>query len=103
MNLRKLLGLAALGWILLAACQAGQTGDVAEPAIPASGRPTAASDESLAQVAEPADQPVPQSPESAAPEPAAPIEVRTGLAATDPNSVDLASGTPTLVEFFAFW
>ncbi len=28
---------------------------------------------------------------------------RTGLAATDPISVNLASGKPTLVEFFAFW
>jgi hypothetical protein len=30
-------------------------------------------------------------------------ELKTALVATDPGSVNLASGTPTLVEFFAFW
>jgi hypothetical protein len=35
-------------------------------------------------------------------QPAEPI-IRTELAATDPATVDLASGKPTLVEFFAFW
>ena len=34
---------------------------------------------------------------------AAPVEVRRELAATDPAAVDLANGTPSLVEFFAFW
>ena len=29
--------------------------------------------------------------------------IRTELHATDPASVNLASGKPTLVEFFAFW
>jgi len=29
--------------------------------------------------------------------------IRTELAATDPSTVDLTSGRPTLVEFFAFW
>ncbi|HEY4665685.1 MAG TPA: hypothetical protein VIH26_00145 [Anaerolineales bacterium] len=29
--------------------------------------------------------------------------IRTELAATDPATVNLASGKPTLVEFFAFW
>jgi hypothetical protein len=29
--------------------------------------------------------------------------VKTGLVATDPSSVVLATGTPQLVEFFAFW
>jgi hypothetical protein len=33
----------------------------------------------------------------------APPAVKTGLEATDPNAVNLASGNPTLVEFFAFW
>ena len=36
-------------------------------------------------------------------EPAAPVVVRQGLAATNPTDVNLANGTPTLVEFFAFW
>jgi hypothetical protein len=35
-------------------------------------------------------------------QPAAPT-IRTELAATDPATVNLASGQPTLVEFFAFW
>ena len=35
-------------------------------------------------------------------QPAAPA-IRTELAATDPATVNLASGNPTLVEFFAFW
>lgn len=30
-------------------------------------------------------------------------EVKTSLEATDPGSVNLRSGKPTLVEFFAFW
>lgn len=37
------------------------------------------------------------------PEPSATPTVRPGLEATDPESVDLASGKPTLLEFFAFW
>ncbi len=28
---------------------------------------------------------------------------KQGLAATDPTTIDLASGKPMLVEFFAFW
>lgn len=35
-------------------------------------------------------------------QPAAPT-IRTELAATDPATVNLASGKPSLVEFFAFW
>jgi hypothetical protein len=30
-------------------------------------------------------------------------EVKEGLVATDPKSVQLASGSPQLIEFFAFW
>lgn len=35
--------------------------------------------------------------------PVATPTARPGLEATDPDSVDLASGKPTLLEFFAFW
>jgi len=37
--------------------------------------------------------------------PAAPtlVPVNSDLEATDPATVDLASGSPLLVEFFAFW
>jgi len=34
---------------------------------------------------------------------AAPPPVKTGLEATNPSTVVLASGKPQLVEFFAFW
>lgn len=37
------------------------------------------------------------------PESAAPVVVRQGLAATNPATVNLSNGSPTLVEFFAFW
>lgn len=37
------------------------------------------------------------------PVPSATPTLRPGLEATDPASVDLASGKPTLLEFFAFW
>jgi hypothetical protein len=36
-------------------------------------------------------------------DPPTPLVVRQGLAATNPASVDLANGTPTFVEFFAYW
>jgi len=29
--------------------------------------------------------------------------IRPGMEATDPNTVSLSPGDPTLVEFFAFW
>ena len=29
--------------------------------------------------------------------------IRPGMEATDPNTVSLSTGEPTLVEFFAFW
>lgn len=37
------------------------------------------------------------------PEPISPLAPKSDLAATDPSSVDLSSGSPQLVEFFAFW
>jgi hypothetical protein len=42
----------------------------------------------------------PESPEET--QPSQPV-VKTGLEATDPSTVQLASGKPQLVEFFAFW
>ena len=57
------------------------------------------------------DTPVPTQEQSAAQEPEPqidePAEVKptpkSGLVATDPTTVNLASGEPKLVEFFAFW
>lgn len=37
------------------------------------------------------------------PEQISPPSPKSSLAATDPSSVDLSSGSPQLVEFFAFW
>lgn len=42
-------------------------------------------------------------PEPAANSPTPTRTVRSELAATDPQTVQLASGRPQLVEFFAFW
>ena len=84
--------------LLSAACQSAPqpTAQVAAPAQSAA-EATALPLESEA--------PAPTS-ETVAPveqEPAPPVEVREALAATDPATVNLANGTPTLVEFFAFW
>jgi hypothetical protein len=45
----------------------------------------------------------PAAPVETEPEQASPAPVREGLAATDPGTVQLASGEVQLVEFFAFW
>jgi hypothetical protein len=37
------------------------------------------------------------------PEQISPPSPKSNLAATDPSSVELSSGSPQLVEFFAFW
>lgn len=37
------------------------------------------------------------------PEQISPPPPKSGLEATDPSTVDLSSGSPQLVEFFAFW
>jgi len=94
----QLIGIVGALTLLAAACQSAPqtTAQVLPPAPPAS--------ETSALPVE-SDAPAPDS-EQAAPveqEPAPPFEVRQGLAATDPATVNLASGTPTLVEFFAFW
>lgn len=49
----------------------------------------------------------PEEPTSTPPPAAAPVATPTyrgnALQATDPTTVNLASGMPTLLEFFAFW
>lgn len=92
--------LFAVGLVLLSAC----AGPI--PTMPSNGVPDAGEQ----QVASPTPTPTrvtedmqdngePQAP----PAPSATPTVRPGLEATDPASVDLASGKPTLLEFFAFW
>jgi hypothetical protein len=64
-----------------------------------------------AEVAAPAATPTSLSPVQTAAPVETPVETpaaamptaRAGLEATDPTSVNLASGKPALVEFFAFW
>ena len=79
----------ALGTSLSADLPEPTTEPQGEALTPAAG--TAAED--LAPTVEPG---------SDAGQPAAPT-IRTALAATDPATVNLASGKPTLVDFFAFW
>lgn len=85
-------------WIVVAGLAASCAGPVAKPVepvttvvVPALIEPTAAPTEKPS--------PVPALPPTAGPTPT----VRPGMEATDPTTVVLASGEPTLVEFFAFW
>ncbi len=81
--------------LLAAACQSAPQTTVQVPApAQSAAEATALPLESDA----PAPTPAPVEQESAPP-----VEVREGLAATDPATANLANGTPTLVEFFAFW
>jgi hypothetical protein len=88
-----------------AACQAEPSRALPDQqAAPPSGV-TAPTPEPLAASSDPGAPPAGESAVStpwASAEPTA-RPVRTELAATDPATVDLASGRPTLVEFFAFW
>jgi hypothetical protein len=84
--------LALLG-LFLAACQpaALPAPTVAAPVPPSGALPTptvgaVTSEATIAATASVTDRPP-----------------RTALEATDPSSVSLANGRPTLVEFFAFW
>ena len=84
--------------LLAAACQSApqptaQVAALAQSAVEATAIPIA--------TAAPASNSEPVAPVEQ--EPAPPVTVREGLAATDPATVNLANGTPTLVEFFAFW
>ncbi|OGO11528.1 MAG: hypothetical protein A2Y93_09435 [Chloroflexi bacterium RBG_13_68_17] len=84
----------ALG-VWLSACSPPQA-----PALPAPS-PTQVDSAALAE-APTAAPPEASSPTLELPAIAAPT-ARAGLEATDPTTVDLAAGTPTLLEFFAFW
>lgn len=89
----QVIGLAALAALVIAGCQAAAQGTPTQvaylpptevPTAPAALVPAAATD----------------SVSTSAP---TPRPIRTALEATDPTTVNLAIGRPTLVEFFAFW
>ena len=102
-----LLGL----WLIATACQSAPQQElldapapspVASPVGPADPeQPAAASGAGTAESPQLAPSAAPTI--QVAPSQPAPPTVRTELAATDPATVNLASGKPTLVEFFAFW
>ena len=79
--------------VALAGCAATAPAAVAEPETrPTAGSPTA-------QALPPVAMNTPAPSDGLAPTPT----LRTGQEATDPATVNLASGKPTLVKFFAFW
>lgn len=105
------LAVFAVGLVLLSAC-VGSIPSMPSDTVPGAGEqqaPPAASATptptpevgavSPAQTESMQDDGEPQSP----PAPSATPTVRPELEATDPESVGLASGKPTLLEFFAFW
>ena len=94
----QLVGIAGALMLLASACQSApqpmvQVAAPAQSAAEATALPI--------ETAAPAFNSEPVAPVEK--EPAPPVAVREGLAATDPATVNLENGTPTLVEFFAFW
>jgi len=91
----------------LAACQVSPTPTTPKavsprPKVSEPATPTLGIQDQAAEIPSPSteivDTPTPEpQPEEAIATP------RSELTATDPTSVTLASGKPTLVEFFAFW
>ena len=107
--------LAATLSLLLAACtgsapatpQAGLpapavqvTTNAGAPAVEASA-PTASSPTEA--VAAATDAPLPAPTEAPPAQEPPPVPVKTGFVPTNPETVQLASGHPQLIEFFAFW
>ena len=91
--------------ITISACTGATTQEIVQPTEPPviieDSNPTQGPDE-----IHPTDLPfagdAPEEVRSPTEEPAKP-QLKTGLVATNPGSVTLTSGVPTLVEFFAFW
>ena len=98
--MRKYQPIVIMGAFTLfaAACQSAPPFDV-QVVLPAQPADEAATFPQESEAQAPASEPIAPVEQ----EQAAPIVVREGLAATNPANVNLANGTPTLVEFFAFW
>jgi hypothetical protein len=103
-SVRKSLTVIIGAWILLSACQPSPPAEEqAVPSDPVVVEQEQSAPEPSAQVQDGQEQPVQEDQEQAVSVSPSPAQVRTALAATDPATVDLNSGTPKLVEFFAFW
>jgi ABC-type transport system substrate-binding protein len=89
---KAVLVLWMLSAMLLAACGQASAGALAPTEEPTAEPPLVADGASTATTAAP-----PQPLDLASP------TARRGLEATDPTTVRLDAGRPTLVEFFAFW
>ncbi len=87
---------------LMAACAPAASPTAAPPEPVTTDAPPAPSVVTESPPAVPTETPedVPVEPTEA---PMVIVTPRTEMEATNPGSVNLASGTPTLVEFFAFW
>lgn len=106
MRKTSIFAISSVGLLLLAACVGGlpagssDAGSIAGEAPSATPTVTPQVDEVSSGetdlVEDSGDQPSP-------PEPSATPTARPGLEATDPETVNLTSGKPTLLEFFAFW
>ncbi len=117
----RLLLLAAALSLSLAACSgfapstevAGRAADYAEPAVGLPSPtgiqaatvegPTAATSAPEEVTAPPTEAPAATDVQPSAEAEAQPPPVKTGFVPTDPQTVQLASGGPQLIEFFAFW
>jgi hypothetical protein len=95
-------GLVALAASVLFGCSSGVASSppTAQGELPPASTPTLLPEIAPTDVAPRAS---PSSAVATSPSAEPTPTVRHGLHATDPGSVELASGRPQLVEFFAFW
>jgi hypothetical protein len=86
--------------LVLVACSTTTATPVVEVADPAPTEPKATQEQNAPSATEVQET---ESVEVESGKEAPKIEVRDELQATDPTTVALGNGSPTLVEFFAFW
>jgi hypothetical protein len=106
---KKLIWMAGLLALLLGACNTqgplGDQGEQPEAAVPSPTKDTQAPVEPTQEIG--ATGTPEQAPTQAPADAPAALEptptARAALEATDPTTVNLAAGKPTLLEFFAFW
>jgi len=95
---KTLLTLGLLAVFMLSAC----TPTASAPASDSGVEPTAAPLQEEAPAPAATEAPVESEPVAVEPM-GVPTSRGSQLVATDPNTVNLASGEPQLIEFFAFW